>query len=59
MLRLRPETIARLRAAASAMGLSSPDELAERIILAAVPPAKESLARVAAAAREAEDLLDG
>ena len=31
-VRLRPETLERLRAACSTMGVSSPDALAERII---------------------------
>lgn len=42
-VRLRPETLRRLRAACSTMGVASPDALAERIILGAL---------------EHEDLLD-
>lgn len=42
-VRLRPETLERLKAACSTMGVASPDALAERIILGAL---------------EHEDLLD-
>lgn len=61
-VRLRPETLERLRAACSVMGIDSPDALADRMLSHALVSAAglalndQQLAEQRAA-REAEDLL--
>lgn len=62
-VRLRPETLERLKAACSTMGVASPDALVERIIDHALVSAaglrlNEQQLAEQRAAREAEDLLD-
>jgi DNA-binding PucR family transcriptional regulator len=56
-LRLRAATIARLRAAASVMGLEI-EELAEKIVDEKIPAVGISKAQLQQQAEEAEDLLD-
>lgn len=57
-VRLRRATVERLRAAASAMGLATVEDLLEKTVDQLIPQVEVSQARVRRAAETAEDLLE-